>query len=1048
MKKTVSVIAAGLLLASVGAVWGAEDGLVARYAFDEGGGTVAKDATGNGHDGAIKGATYVKSPRGFALSFDGVDDTADFGNKPTMNLAGDITLLIWVKTDAAENPKKHRVIFGDASKGVDRNLNLRINHANKLNFEWGNGLTNANFYCDADMLDGTWRHLALVCDSTAALLTLYVDGRAYAQGAMPLPISRTTFPSRFTGAWGYGAFKGEIDDIRLYNRALPEAEIEQVYASEAGAEAQAPAPAGSPADIVGRRRVEGERKEKFEAGPAYLAAVRPLDAAGTLHAVLCVPVANTTGKAQTVRIAVWRREAKTPEVRTLVVPDGAAAETVLDRVDMKPLFAKRAGLYVARSRPEVRRIVVSTPEARELRSRVLTPETMQWCEPIRIEVADRWRRDVAHAKTERIEMVVHTAFLDRQGELEVRLVSREDGRTAAEQRIRNPERTTQAVFDAKDLAWGAYDVRASWKDAGGREIAAAQALATVLPGGKEFIRPLNNLVTELMNARERGLISNKRSYREIAFMNPRDGWCFFAVGGDAKVRLDAETAPLAASPEAMRRLPAGRHVLRVEGQPTDLIVRAVPALIYNVHQATPQIAPFGTHTWERLQRTILPHCNVVEGQPQVYPEMTEWRAAGRMWVTHVQTPGLFDVSAAVTTEQACEAWRQSPGYSHPSFDGIQADEFIPSYTAESYLAFTESMGRLYDDAQFAGRVFIPFVVRPHRVENGALFMKAILAAGWPYSIELYLPEQPDEEKNREAIRDHLVQPAREYEDAAPGSLRKAIITPMYAALPYCTTNTCPSVDFKVHLEMQMHAIATDPLLFGVYGVQPYRSNYCDEETLRWMGRLLRHFAIEGRTDRPWKHPYALPHLKNPDFEEGMTGWEVRPAQKDSITAMRFAGYGALEGRYPPSDRGDTFALMKRSGRGGPNSLSQEVRALEAGRTYSLKMITADYQDLANGRTRRALHGVTMRIEGAETLPGAFQAPFRSYRTGTAKFTKESPLWMNYHWLQFRAKDATARLVITDEGEGPTGQEIAVNFVELQPVFAPGPAVGPAAGPEE
>ena len=58
--------------------------------------------------------------------------------------------------------------------------------------------------------------------------------------------------------------------------------------------------------------------------------------------------------------------------------------------------------------------------------------------------------------------------------------------------------------------------------------------ALVLPGGKERIKVLNNFVSELMNAKERGLLDAS----EVSFMNPRDGWCYFAFEGGAQVRLD------------------------------------------------------------------------------------------------------------------------------------------------------------------------------------------------------------------------------------------------------------------------------------------------------------------------------------------------------------------------------------------------------------------------------------------------------------------------------------------------------------------------------
>ena len=40
----------------------------------------------------------------------------------------------------------------------------------------------------------------------------------------------------------------------------------------------------------------------------------------------------------------------------------------------------------------------------------------------------------------------------------------------------------------------------------------------------------------------------------------------------------------------------------------------------------------------------------------------------------------------------------------------------------------------------------------------------------------------------------------------------------------------------------------------------------DEEILRWGVKLLRHYCIEGKTERLTNDPYRLSHITNADFE--------------------------------------------------------------------------------------------------------------------------------------------------------------------------------------
>ena len=81
-------------------------------------------------------------------------------------------------------------------------------------------------------------------------------------------------------------------------------------------------------------------------------------------------------------------------------------------------------------------------------------------------------------------------------------------------------------------------------------------------------------------------------------------------------------------------------------------------------------------------------------------------------------------------------------------------------------------------------------------------------------------------------------------------------------------------------------------------MQPYRSNYVDEEILNCMGRLLRHYCIEGQTERMLSDPYELRHVTDPDFEQGTAHWQVAAAEDGAVSAGQFAGYGTLQGRYP------------------------------------------------------------------------------------------------------------------------------------------------------
>ena len=100
----------------------------------------------------------------------------------------------------------------------------------------------------------------------------------------------------------------------------------------------------------------------------------------------------------------------------------------------------------------------------------------------------------------------------------------------------------------------------------------------------------------------------------------------------------------------------------------------------------------------------------------------------------------------------------------------------------------------------------------------------------------------------------------------------------------------------VYMDMQMHVLANHPVLFGLYGVQWYHLAYADEEMLRFSAKLYRHYCIEGNTGRLTNDPYILPHITNPDFDHGDSGWTLDAAEPGSIITGHAQGYGVLQTR--------------------------------------------------------------------------------------------------------------------------------------------------------
>ncbi len=612
----------------------------------------------------------------------------------------------------------------------------------------------------------------------------------------------------------------------------------------------------------------------------------------------------------------------------------------------------------------------------------------------------------------------------------------------------------EVIFDVQEIPPGHYLLRVSAVGPDGARVG-EETRTTVTWRGQppEFrnVRILNNLVWELLNLHEPAGITGDQ-----VFSNPCDRWIFIrsvatvGEGGKLRIALDSEPEDDAAithseagtsTLEAMRYLPAGEHTVHIAGvekaRLEQLIVRSIPMLQHAFYGANPHIHPYGPYDWEFLAKDVLPNVNtMISHQPG--PELEQWKRSGRKWISIIGLPKLTGANEAAV-EEAYQHWSGAAGLQNPLMDGIIVDEFGGG-DQPVYDVYRQAVERLYANPQFAGKAFMPYGGTFYGKDRSSEFARAAIEGGGYICWERYLPEQPDEEAARDFIRRRITDEMPRWEERFPNAARRMCVVLGYMSQPTESLNVDPSVDFKVYMDMQVRTLATHPACFGLGGIQEYHSSYADEENVRWAGRLYRHYCIEGDTEPMTGDPYKLSHLQNPDFEDGTAGWAIRPAAEGSIRAAEFSGYSWLEGRYPRTAQGDTFLLTKRSA-AGPNVFSQEIKHLEAGRLYSLKMITADYQDLVGEVSREAKDAVSITLGNVEVLTGpksSFQFTFPNcYAHHLGKFNREYRYYMNYHWRVFRAKGASARLTVSDwasedEPGGPIGQELMYNFIEVQP----------------
>jgi len=578
----------------------------------------------------------------------------------------------------------------------------------------------------------------------------------------------------------------------------------------------------------------------------------------------------------------------------------------------------------------------------------------------------------------------------------------------------------------------------------------------------------NNLVSDLLE-----VTSISKAGNAFAFTRSREGWIFVSAafrgegrlsillenssGGEPVVLYTAERSTEKGQlGEAMRRVAKGQHKIRVDcgGNVSvdKLVVKSIPDIIHS-GLFNPAIKSHGPYDLEFLKKDILPNITGLIVPHNIKLPQTvldDWHRQGKTFIAEVglnRQDGTGDEYFQFYTKLMDTA---------PFLDGLIINEFgmnRPSSTpsparqersAKRHAPYEEAFRKMRASDRYKDKVVYAYFGGSGNVVNyddtGKTFVRTLIDVKYPIALERYLHERSSEKGSAEALQ-AFVDGIADWEAKEPGAKQNMLLSFGLFNAPPGGINKLPNVDFHVWMDRQMNVVANHPVLADMGGLNWWTSSQADEDSVRFVGKLYRHYAIEGKTEMLTRDPLFLTHIQNADFEKGLEGWTLQPAEEGSIQAKSFPRYGRIEGRYmglgrpaDPEHIGDTFVWMKRSAKA-PNKFSQDIKGLEPGRLYSLKMFSCDYRDLVEPKPKKQQEAT--RFFGQIVLEGVNVDKTRTFREMYASNPEPPiPVWITYHWTIFRAAGATAKITVSDweseSPEGPFGQEQTYNFLELQP----------------
>lgn len=210
-------------------------GLVADYPFNSN----ANDASGNNNNGEVYGASSTTDRFGkpnSAYLFDGNDDYISVASSNNLQISGPITMSAWFKSSDCnsyagiickseiDEPRTGYLMYIDTDDYPT--VSTYYNHQ-ESKMGVAKYLTNC--------IDNQWHHMLSVYDGQR--LKLYIDGNLCHDAEYSLGMQTNNAPLLI--GWDMKSystdrhFNGAIDDIKIYNRALEQIEIQSLYYNEA-----------------------------------------------------------------------------------------------------------------------------------------------------------------------------------------------------------------------------------------------------------------------------------------------------------------------------------------------------------------------------------------------------------------------------------------------------------------------------------------------------------------------------------------------------------------------------------------------------------------------------------------------------------------------------------------------------------------------------------------------------------------------------------------------------------------------------------------------
>jgi len=206
-------------------------GLVAWWKLDESQGTKAADNSGNGHGATLRGdAKWQPAGKvGGAIALDGDGDYLEVADESAFDFTAGVTVAAWIKPNALDKPWQAIVAKSEGSWRIQRNNETSTIEFACTGVRVPDNSPYGSLFGTRTITPGEWHHVAGAYDGKK--MCVYVDGTLDTSQDATGPIGANDDPVLIgeNGQVRNRTWNGLIDDVRVYNFGLPEAQVRQIY---------------------------------------------------------------------------------------------------------------------------------------------------------------------------------------------------------------------------------------------------------------------------------------------------------------------------------------------------------------------------------------------------------------------------------------------------------------------------------------------------------------------------------------------------------------------------------------------------------------------------------------------------------------------------------------------------------------------------------------------------------------------------------------------------------------------------------------------------